>query len=99
MQTAEIIVRVTPKARREEILPMRDDGILPVKVSAPPVEGKANRALCRLLAKHLGVAPSDVTVVKGATARTKVVRVTNVSAERLQNAFGPANPTLPLPLE
>ncbi len=96
MPSVEIVVRVTPKARREEILPMRD-GVLPVKVIAPPVDGKANKALCRLLAKRLGIAVSAVTVVRGSSARTKTVRVFGVSAEQLHAAFGPVHGTLPIP--
>ena len=73
------------------------DGVLPVKVVAPPVDGKANKALCRLLAKRLGVAASEVEVIRGASARTKTVRVLGVSAQRLQATFGPPNETLPIP--
>jgi len=51
------------------------EGMLVVRVTAPPVDGAANEALVRLLAKLLDVARSDVTVVSGKTARTKVVEV------------------------
>jgi uncharacterized protein YggU (UPF0235/DUF167 family) len=44
-------------------------------VTAPPVDGRANDALCRLIADRAGVAPSRVSVVRGAKARDKVVRV------------------------
>ncbi len=83
----EITVRLTPKAKSEEILGVRD-GVLLVKVTAPPVDGKANSALCRLLAKRLRVATGRVTVVKGASARTKLVRIDGMSAERLGEAIG-----------
>ena len=51
------------------------DGVLQAKVTAPPVDGKANKALCRLIAKRVGVAPSRVSVVRGEKSREKVVRV------------------------
>jgi len=51
------------------------DGVLVARVSAAPIEGKANRALCKLIAKRVGVAPSKVSVVRGGKARDKTVRV------------------------
>lgn len=47
-----------------------------LRVVAQPTSGKANRELCSLLGELLGVGPSDVTVVRGATTRRKTVRVT-----------------------
>jgi uncharacterized protein len=70
----DLRVRLQPRAHRDEIVGERD-GALVVRVTAPPVDGKANDALCRLVAKHLGVAPSRVTVVKGHRARDKVLRI------------------------
>jgi uncharacterized protein (TIGR00251 family) len=55
------------------------DGVLQAKVTAPPVGGRANKALCRLIAKRLGVAPSRVAVVRGEKSRDKVVRVEGLS--------------------
>jgi uncharacterized protein (TIGR00251 family) len=71
---AELRVRLQPRAHRDEIVGERD-GVLVVRVTAPPVGGKANEALCRLVAKHVGVAPSRVTVVRGHRARDKVLRI------------------------
>jgi uncharacterized protein YggU (UPF0235/DUF167 family) len=53
-------------------------------VSAPPVDGKANEALCRLVAKRAGVAPSRVSVVKGHRARDKVLRIEGLEPEALE---------------
>ncbi len=58
----DLSVRLQPRAKRNEIVGWRD-GVLLVRVTAPPVDGKANAALCKLLAKALGVAPSTVAVV------------------------------------
>jgi uncharacterized protein len=71
---AELRVRLTPRAGRDALTGLRD-GVVQARVAAPPVDGKANDALCRLLAKALGVAPSRVAVVKGQAARQKTVRV------------------------
>jgi uncharacterized protein len=67
---------------------LREDGVLLARVSAPPVDGKANVALCRLLAKALGVPRTSVSVVRGETARDKVVRVEGLEAAEAQARLG-----------
>lgn len=74
MTSAEIRVRVRPGARREELL-QTDDGWTVARVTAPPHEGRANKAVCRLLAKRLRIAPSNVAIIRGARSREKVIRV------------------------
>jgi uncharacterized protein len=59
-----------------------------IRVTAPPVDGKANDALCRLIAKKAGVAPSRVTLIRGHTARDKLVRVEGVEEPALRAALG-----------
>lgn len=66
-------VRLTPRGGRDAIGGVGDDGALRVRVAAPPVEGAANEALCRLLAHALGVAPGDVRIVGGAGGRRKLI--------------------------
>jgi len=72
-------VRVQPRASRDALSGERE-GALVVRLTAPPVEGAANEALARLLGKALGVAPSAVRVVRGATGRDKVVSVAGLGA-------------------
>jgi uncharacterized protein (TIGR00251 family) len=74
MPAAKIAVRTQPNARRDELLGLRE-GVLLVRVSAPPLDGRANRALCRVLAKHVGVAPSKVTILRGERSRDKLVQI------------------------
>ncbi len=70
-----LAVRLTPKGGRDAIdgIETLADGrsVLKARVRAAPSEGEANDALCRLIAKAAGVAPRDVTLVAGATARIK----------------------------
>ncbi|HLW96766.1 MAG TPA: DUF167 domain-containing protein [Solirubrobacteraceae bacterium] len=87
MEGARIEVRLQPRASRDEILGLRD-GVLHVRVSAPPVAGEANRALCRLIAGRLGIAVSRVEIVRGERARRKVVAVAGIDAAGLAAALG-----------
>lgn len=74
---AEFTLRVTPRARRN-LLEHDATGLLRAQVTAPPEDGKANQAVRQLLAAALGVAPSRLRLVRGATARNKVFRVEQV---------------------
>jgi uncharacterized protein (TIGR00251 family) len=85
---ARIAVRVQPRARRDELAGERD-GVLLVRVTAPPVEGRANDAVRKLLAKRLGVAAGRVSVVRGASGRDKVVEVQGMEAEAVRRALLP----------
>jgi uncharacterized protein (TIGR00251 family) len=84
---ADLRVRLQPRARRDEIVGERAGAVV-IRVSAPPVDGKANEALCRLIAKAAGVPPSHVSVVRGHASRDKVVRVDGVTAAVLRAALG-----------
>ncbi len=73
-----LAVRLTPKASKTclgDIVSMPDGDALSIRVSAPPVEGAANAAVCAYLAKQLGVRKSDVTIRSGKAARRKIVRI------------------------
>ena len=69
-----LAVHVRPGGRRDAI-DGTFDGVLAVRVSAPPVDGRANEAVRRLLADAFGVARSEVTIVGGHGARRKRVEI------------------------
>lgn len=71
-------VRVTPRARYGRFEGWRD-GRLHVRTTAPPVGGRANDAVCRLIADTLGVAPRRVRIVRGAHGRDKTVQIDALS--------------------
>jgi len=72
-------VRVAPRASRNRVLGVQE-GALKVALTAAPVDGAANEALRKLLARALGVSKSDVEIVRGARGRNKVLRVHGMSA-------------------
>jgi uncharacterized protein (TIGR00251 family) len=80
-------VRVAPRASRNRVVGIQD-GALKVALTAPPVDGAANEALKKLLAKALGVAKSDVEILRGDRARIKVLRVHGVSANDVRFGEG-----------
>lgn len=68
-------VRLTPRSSRNEVVGLEADGAVKVRLTAPPVEGAANKMLVRFLAKRLGVRVSSVRIVGGLKSRDKVVEV------------------------
>ena len=79
---AAVAVRLTPRGGADLIDGVAD-GMLRARVRAPAVDGAANEALLELLARELGIAPSRLSIVRGATERRKVVRVEGLDPERL----------------
>ena len=67
-------VRVSPGSKRNEVVGF-GGGVWRVKVSAPPVKGKANQELITFLGEVLGVSRSSLSIVRGHTARNKVISV------------------------
>jgi len=71
---AQLAVRVTPKASRNAVV--AEDGAIRVLVTTVPEDGKATKAVIKLLANALGIAKSRLELVRGATSRDKIFRVT-----------------------
>ena len=70
-----IAIRVTPRAKKNEIVAILADNTIKIKLAAPPVEGKANVELIKFLAKTLGVKKTDLEIVAGKTGRDKLISV------------------------
>jgi len=79
---AKISLRVYPNATRNELVGLAD-GVWRVKISAPPVKGKANKELIAFLSQLLGVSQSTLTILKGHTTRNKVVAIDGLSQEEV----------------
>lgn len=78
---AALAIRVTPRASKNEITEILHDGTIKIRLTAPPVEGKANSELIRFLADVLDIAPSKLEIVAGETGRDKLVSVLDMDPE------------------
>jgi hypothetical protein len=85
META-IKVKVLPRSSRTEIAG-RENDLYRVKLTDPPVEGRANKALIALLAEKLGVPKRDIEIVSGKTGRVKTVRIRGMSEGAVTQAL------------
>ena len=87
LATTEIRVKLTPKASRNEVSG-REGEIYRIKVTAPPVDGRANEALVGFLAKKLGVGRGKVQIITGASSRLKRVRIEGLSSAAISDLLG-----------
>jgi uncharacterized protein len=78
---AALAVRVTPRASRNEIVEMLEDGTIRVRIAAPPADDEANTALLEFLAEILGVPKSRLDIVAGKTGRDKLISVLDMDVE------------------
>jgi TIGR00251 family protein len=76
-------IQVIPHASRAEIVGAQE-GALKIKVTAPPVEGAANEACIKLLAKELGLKKSQMEISSGAKSRKKTVMIKDISKTELE---------------
>ena len=88
MSKIEISVRVHPNSAGNEVVGVTE-GIWRVRVAAPPVKGKANKELIAFLSRLLGVAKSQIGIIKGHTARNKVIAINGLSREDIMKRLSP----------
>ena len=74
----KISTRLKPNSRHREEVVAGDNGSLTIYTKASAVEGRANAAAAKLLAKHFGVVPSKVKLVRGATSKYKVFEIDKI---------------------
>ena len=88
MFKTEISVRVYPNSARNEVVGVTS-GVWQVRVSAPPVKGKANQELITLLSRLLGVGKSRIDIIRGHTTRNKVIAISGLSQEDIMKRLSP----------
>jgi len=77
-----LAIKVTPNAGRNEIVGLKE-GLLYVKVAAPPAKGKANKELIDFLADKLGIRKSLILIVKGQTSRHKIINIEGMGGDEV----------------
>jgi uncharacterized protein len=82
-----LTLRVQPRSRKNEIAGERGGALL-VRVTAPPVDGKANEAVRQLIAKRLRVPAGRVSIVRGESSRDKLLEVEGIGDDELRRALG-----------
>jgi uncharacterized protein (TIGR00251 family) len=86
---ARLWVRVQAGAARSGIVGWEADGTLRLRLAAPAIEGRANRALVELLAEALDVRRSAVSLVRGETARRKLIEIEGLDLDDIRRRLPP----------
>jgi uncharacterized protein len=76
-------VKVVPNASRDAVV-SDECGVLGIRLTAPPVEGRANKHLVKFLAKRLHVAPSTITIVRGLGSREKTLLIAGLDPDAIR---------------
>lgn len=85
---ARISLHVYPSAPRNQVVGF-SEGVLRVKIAAPPLKGQANRELVAFLSKLLGVSKGSLAILKGHTSRNKLIAVSGLSQEEVIKRLWP----------
>jgi uncharacterized protein len=80
-----VAVRVTPRASRNEVTAIQEDGTVKVRLASSSKEGDTNAALVNYLAEVLGVAPSKIEIVAGESGRDKLISILDMEKDELHN--------------
>ena len=81
---AALAIRVTPRASRNEIVEILPDNTIKIRLTAPPIDGKANEALIEFLSKVLSVPKTRIDIVAGQTGRDKLVTIIDMDSSEAQ---------------
>jgi hypothetical protein len=79
-----LAVRITPRASRNEIHEILDDGTVKIRITAPPVDGQANKAIIDFLSDVLNVPKSKLEIVAGQTGKDKIIAVEGMNSKEVQ---------------
>jgi uncharacterized protein (TIGR00251 family) len=85
---ADISVRLTPRSSRDAVLGV-ENGVYRIKLTAPPVDGRANKALIAFLSKALRVPKRAISIVSGEKSRDKTLSIEGMTAGEVEKALFP----------
>ena len=80
-----IKVKVNPRSPKNEISEVLDDGTIKIKLTAPPVDGKANQSLIKVLSKYLNIDAKSINIISGQTSHTKLISIEGISLEDIMS--------------
>jgi hypothetical protein len=81
---AALTIRVTPRARKTELGGVLEDGTVRIRVAAPPVEGKANKALVKYLSELFGIRKNKIEIVAGEKGLDKIISIDGMPATEVE---------------
>jgi len=84
---AALAIRVTPRARRNEIVEVLSDGTVKIRLTASPDESQSNQALVSFLSDVLNVPTSRIEIVAGTTGRDKLVSILDLDADTVHQTI------------
>ena len=88
MSNAQILVRVHPNAAKNDVVGVTN-GVWQLRISAPPVKGKANKELIAFLSRLLGVGKSQISIIRGHTSRNKIITISGLRQEDIMKRLLP----------
>lgn len=80
----QIHVKVIPRATKDQISGFMQDGTLKIRITAPPVDGKANQALVEFLSASFGIHRDQISIISGASSRIKILQIRGISEREFQ---------------
>ncbi len=87
-----ITVKVIPRAKKNEIAGLMEDGSVRIRLTAPPVEGAANRALVDFLAELLGIHKNQIEIVAGLSSERKLISLLGIAPQTVEEIIHRATP-------
>jgi uncharacterized protein len=84
---AAIMVKISPRARKNEITEIQLDGCVKIKITAPPVDGKANIELISFLAKIFGIGSNKIEIISGQTGHLKIISIMGLTTEEVNKTI------------
>jgi uncharacterized protein (TIGR00251 family) len=85
-----IAVRLIPRAKRDEVSEIQADGTVKIRITAPPIEGKANKALIRFLAELLDIPEGKIQIIAGGGGRNKLVSIDDLGVDEVNEKLSQA---------
>lgn len=81
----QLSIRLQPNSSVNKVVEIREDGIVKIKINAPAVEGKANKALCKYLHEILQIPVSNIEIIRGKLSREKIIRINGIDADKVMS--------------